>query len=467
MKQHNQSLNMKLEAAAEAVGESHDSPQKLHVSNSRGIFALVTALSVVSLFAFVALGIEVGRWFVVRAELSKSVDAAALLGAKNYSNPFLVTEDLMVAVGQANFSPGLLGTEGSPIFTATKGAEGKVFVDGSTNVLNKITQVVEMQDHIAEGTYEKTFVTSSGVAQQREVEIMMVLDESGSMSGAMSNLKTAAQSFVDFFQYTDDTDQFGLITFASGVVVERSLGINFYNDMATAIGNMSASGGTNTEDALDQADGPSGFSDQTGVPGDERVQQFLVFFSDGNPTAFRADFTRDGTDYDAVGYAADWDIKLMNPDVQFSYLNVKQYKTGDGKTTGTTVCQSGSPLAGYSNTKWDILDDLTYGVTGYSAYSGEYYSDLLGTSDPEKCDINKSKGKDYVEAITKQMAIDHAQEIKDKGIKIYTIGLGGVDQAFLSEIASGPGFEYFAPTSADLKNLFQKIATNIRLRLVQ
>lgn len=465
MKPNNLSLNtVKI---VEPCDQSKKHGQKLQVSNSRGIFAIVTALSVVSLFAFVALGIEVGRWYVVRAELSKSVDAAALLGAKNYSNPFLAPEDLMAAVGQANFGPGLLGTEGSPLISGTLGAEGKVYVEGSTNVLNKVTQVVEMQSHIAEGTYEKTYITSSGVAQQREVEIMMVLDESGSMSGAMSNLKSAAQSFVDFFEHTDDTDQFGLITFASGVVVERALGPDFYVDMTTAIGSMSASGGTNTEDALDQADGPSGFTDQTGVAGDERVQQFLVFFSDGNPTAFRGDFTRDGTDYDAVGYAADWDIKLMNPTSQFSYLNVKQYATGDGQTSSTTVCQSGSPLAGYSNTKWHILDDPTYGVTGYSDFLGVNYSDLLGTTDPEKCSLNKSKGKDYVEAITKQMAIDHAQEIKDKGIKIYTIGLGGVDEDFLSQIASGPGFEYFAPTSADLKNLFQKIATNIRLRLVQ
>ncbi len=465
MKPNNHSLDNK-ETTCAGV-DTKDQRQKLHVSNSKGIFAIVTALSVVSLFAFVALGIEVGRWYVVRAELSKAVDAAALMGAKNISNPFLDTEDLMTAVGQANFSPGLLGTEGSPVITGTVGTEGKVFVEGNTNVLNKITQVVEMQSHIPDGTYDKTYVTSSGVAQQRDVEIMMVLDESGSMSSAMSDLKGAAQSFVDFFKLTEANDKFGLITFASGVVVEHSLSTGFYADMSTAIGNMSASGGTNTEDALDQADGPSGFTDQTGIPGDQRVQQYLIFFSDGNPTAFRADFTRNGTDYDAVGYAANWDIKLMDPNVQFTYLNVKQYKTGDGKTTSTTACQSGSPLAGYSNTKWHILDDLTYGVTGYSDFLGVYYSDLLGTTDPEKCDLNKNNGKAYVEAITKQMAIDHAQEIKDKGIKIYTIGLGSVDQNFLSQIASGPGFEYFAPTSAELKNLFQKIATNIKLRLVK
>lgn len=448
--------------------QQHSCKDDLRVSNQSGVFAMVTALAIISLFAFTALGVEVGRWYVVRAELSKAVDAAALVGAKNISNPYLNTEDLMAEVGQANFSQGFLGTEGEAQITGTVQTEGKVSVAGSTNVLNTVTRVVEAQSGVAPGTYEKTLVTSSGSAQQRDVEIMMVLDKSGSMSGAMSDLKDAGKSFIDFFELTEDNDKFGLISFASGVEIDFSMGNNFVQPMKTAIDNMSASGGTNTEDAIDQSNDASGFTDQTGIPGDERVQQFLIFFSDGNPTAFRGTFTRDGNDYDAVGYAADWDIKLMKHDQQFTYWNgVYQYKTGDGLDTGSTTCKSGSPLTGYSNTKWWVLDDDIYGVTGYSEFLQVDYSDLLNTTDPEKCDIEKWRGKNYVEAITKQMAIDHAQELKDQGIKIYTIGLGSVDQAFLAAIASGPGFEFYTPDSTELKMLFQKVATNIKLRLIQ
>ena len=95
------------------------------------------------------------------------------------------------------------------------------------------------------------------------------------------------------------------------------------------------------------------------------------------------------------------------------------------------------------------------------------YSSVLGTSDPLACDINWSNMKNYAEAITKQMAIDHAQELKDNGIKIYTIGLGGVDQNFLAQISSGQAFQYYTPDSNQLEELFQQIATNIKLRLVQ
>ncbi len=439
----------------------------LCVWNQQGIFALITVMSIVGMLGFAALGIEAGRWYVTRAELSKAVDAAALVGAKNYSNPHLVTEDLMAEVGQANFTPGMLGTDGEAQISGTKESESKVQVVGSTNVLNTISRALEADASVATGYWEKTLVGSSGWAQQRETEIVLLLDQSGSMSGAMGDLKAGAQSFLDFFEETEDNDWFAFITFASGVTVDFAMGHDFYGPISDAIDNMSASGGTNTEDALDQADGPSGFSDQSNKSGDEIVQQYLIFFSDGNPTAFRGTFTRDGNDYDAVGYAADWDISLMNPDVQFQYLSVKQYETGDGLSSGSTLCQSGTPPEGYSNTKWGVLDDVEYGVNGYSEFSDVDYSDLLNTTNPEICSLAKSRGKDYVQAITKQMAIDHAQELKDTGIKIYTIGLGSIDQSFLSRIASGSGYEYYAADSEELTALFQKIAANIKLRLVK
>ena len=443
--------------------------------DQRGMFALATTLSLVVIFAFVALGVEVGKWYIVRAELSKTVDAASLLGAKNISNPHLDTffnvaegeglGKLVEAVGEANFSPGVFGADTPQVAMVGSVVDGKVKVEASANVLNHAARTLGAY----EGTthYNTTHVASTGAAQQREAEVMLVLDKSGSMSGSpIDDLKTAATAFLNYFEDTQDNDEFGLVTFASGIDEESGYDVtyhrqtDFVSDMTDAIDLMAASGGTNAEDALDRADGSGGFSDQTIVPGDQRKQQFLIFFSDGNPTAFRGTFTREGTDYDAVAYAADWDITLMKPDKQFEWLgSVKQFKTGDGLPTGSTVCKSGSPLTGYPTTKWAVLSDPDYGVNNYNG--------ILGTSDPIHCDINWNNMKTYVEAITKQMAIDHAQEMKDNGIKIYTIGLGGVDQDFLGQISSGQAFQYYTPDSSELEELFQQIASNIKLRLVQ
>lgn len=442
------------------------------LSNQKGFFVLTTGMIIVLLFVFTALGIEVGRWYVARAELSKAVDAAALIGAKNISNPYLDDVWLMGEVGQANFTPGFMGT-GAVSVTGTVLTEGKVSVSGSTSVFNRVARVLETRADVAEGTYESMPIGALGAAQQRDVEIMMVLDRSGSMSAAMDDLKDAAKSFLDYFDATQDHDKIGLVSFSTAVSVDYALNTNFVAPMKSAITNMVASGWTNTEDAIDRSDDvPVGFTDQTGVPGDQKVQQFLVFFSDGNPTAFHVrptdpsdrSFMRNNVVYDdnIVAATSSSYAKLYNPSTGSSISGAYQYQTGDGLSVGSTMCPSwnGTKL----NMKWNIWDDPDYGSFLHQPLLDEIAAETDGCLESS---YERSVIANYVEEVGKKMAIDHAQELKDKGIKIYTIGLGSVDQTFLSQIASGPAFEYYTPNSTELKDLFQKIATNIKLRLVQ
>ena len=107
------------------------------------------------------------------------------------------------------------------------------------------------------------------------------------MSGTpLTDLKTAAKTFVDYFAATQNEDKLGLITFATSVRVDRAIGTNFVTPMKTAITAMTADNYTNAEDAIAQADGPSGFTNTAGV------QEFLIFFSDGQPTCFRGTSSR-------------------------------------------------------------------------------------------------------------------------------------------------------------------------------
>ena len=55
-----------------------------------------------------------------------------------------------------------------------------------------------------------------------------------------------------------------------------------------------------------------------------------------------------------------------------------------------------------------------------------------------------------------------------KNVKIYTIGLGPqADGNFLTQVASGADFYHYAPSSSDLNAIFNAIAKDIKLRLVQ
>ena len=113
--------------------------------------------------------------------------------------------------------------------------------------------------------------------------------------------------------------------------------------MTTAINNMTAVGATNAEDALAQVGGPNGLTDQSAVPADQRVQQYVIFFTDGMPTAFRGKFKNQGTDnIDAVvcgtGNTCDQVYYTLGATGSETWLNIDPNFTGDGKIPGTSQC---------------------------------------------------------------------------------------------------------------------------------
>jgi len=447
-----------------------------NVDSQRGAVMAAFVLLLLMLFGFAALAIEAGRWYAIKVELSKAVDAAALAAAKNISNPYVDLEDLVDEVGRENFTPGLLGSlPGSLSFTMTRPDEHKVAVIGSVATDTIMAQMFGI---------DTITVSSSGVGEKNKVEIMLVLDRSGSMSGPMSRPTTAASSFVDFFADTQAEDKMGLVTYATGVVVNAPLSTNFVSNIKSKINAISIDDVdlyTNMEDALDQCDDDTArngsatttLTDQTGVPGDQRVLQYIVFFTDGNTTACRgnyidsngdtviAKFRRNGVDYDGVlvGQSSTDGDYLYHPytgqALTASGTNVRSLPTGDGKPTSTTACKSFG--RGYANSRWSVFEH--YALSGHGV---------------EECKIGGSNNmnsngviRKYVTATGDQMARDHADVLKSKHIKIYVIGLGSVDEDALTDMASDPDEDYYfyAPSSDKLEAIFKRIAKEIKLRL--
>ncbi len=242
----------------------------------------------------------------------------------------------------------------------------------------------------------------------------------------------------------------GLISFNSAVTVNSPLGTNYVSGMTSAIAGMNASGGTNSEDALAQSYGPKGFTDQTGVPGNQQVQQFLLFFTDGQPTAFRGGFTYNGANYDGVAQ-----VLSLNPQLSDCYQvdndalrsNHRQSGNGSGHPRLETVHHTATPPSGKSS------------------------RNIPSPGTPPGANVpNNPYGPlpTYVCTTGRSLAVDQAQILKNRSVKIYTIGLGtSIDRTFLSQVASGSTFEYYAPTSSDLLSIFNLIAKDIKLRLVQ
>jgi len=327
-----------------------------------------------------------------------------------------------------------------------------------------------------QGTYEKVTVGSLGVAQQQPVEIVLILDRSASMGSIFNplnptsrsthppieDLKHAAINFLTFFEATQESDHMALITFGTDVRVDVPMETHFVAPMSAVIEELVADGSTNTEDALYQASGMEGFSEYLTHSEDQQAQQYIVFFSDGTPTAFRAreayPFMRDGHIFDdAVVSASGASSATLFDPYSGESLGIQQYQTGDGQPVSLTACVSQNPPVGYLTTKWGVLDDPIYGAHSYEPLAGV---------DPEACAINPSTMGGYTQHTARQMALDRAQDLKSRGVKIFTVGLGMIDQAFLSTVASGQDFEFYTSDPSGLTKIFQQIATNIKLRLV-
>jgi hypothetical protein len=392
---------------------------------------------------------------MVRAELSKSVDAAALVAAKNISNPFVTPSTLAQEFAAANFPSGYLGTPasgtGTVTFSATVIGNDKVQVDGNVSA-NSILAKLFGANLVP--------TASRGIGQKKEVEIMLVLDRSGSMQGTpISSLKTAAVTFVNMFADTQTKDKMGLVSFATSVTVVRALGTNYVAPMVTAINAMSATGATDAEEAIDQADGPSGFTDQTGVPGDQRIQQFMIFFSDGRPTGFHTTILQNGTSYDGVGCVTGNCVNGDGGDpwTDFGRVNSETPYGLDPRSTGTGTgnvkCSWNTQAV--RTTRWYIFD--TNPVPNGSG--GNYAATA-------SC-IPQAALHDHICNLATNMALAHANELKAKYVKVYTIGLGSnVNATLMRSLATDPSMYYYAPGNADLTALFQKVAQEIKLRLV-
>ena len=452
--------------------------KKMKFLDQRGAFLVIFALVLLVLLGFTALGIEAGRWYLVRAELSKSVDSAALVAAKNISNPINVSpEALALDFGYENFYAGYLGTPGS-------GADGEV----QFSVTSLSSDTFQVKGNVnAPATLARLFginyipvvaVAAAQEAGKKNTEIMMVLDRTGSMKGLkIRDLQRAATSFAANFGETQDKDKMGLISFATDVQVAVPLRDQFVSDIQSKIGALYAEGGTNMEDAIDQAGGDGGLKDQSGIEKSKRVQQYVVFFSDGMPTAFRYTFVGADNVYDSVAtnvaYAdtakncrpqnaweqSGMEVWFYSPTVPPYSEGAQMGPMGSGLTAytgdGRPWQQSSSTCIKRDTVKWNIFSTGYGPVPGYSV---------------DYCMIPQMNLALYTCATARQMTLDKAQVLKDRGIKIYVIGLGTdmeIDKAFLTQISSGENYTYTTDNSGELAGIFNKIAKEIKLRLVQ
>lgn len=222
------------------------------------------------------------------------------------------------------------------------------------------------------------------VKTSQPLDIVLVLDTSGSMSGSkMTNLKNAANSFIDATAENnrgleqDQQTRLAIVQFASGADTQQQL--NYVTDQnaqqyKNTINLFSANGATYAEEGLQRA---QNVLDQNGRAD---VQQIVIFFTDGEPNhgnGFDNEVAADavntahemkqgGTIIYAIGVMNGANASVTDDDGFNEYMN---------------GVSSNYPDATAEGKNWEILDWRTYYNTTFGERAeGDYYK---AASDPD------------------------------------------------------------------------------------
>lgn len=469
----------------------------------RGIAVLVTALSMILVIPTVGLAIDAGFLYAVRAKLSAATDAAALAAARSLSVGLTLAAQAASAEARAraffdaNFPNGFLNTTNKQV---------QVVVAETAYRTRTVTVTASVEAPIYFMRllgFNRSTVAAEGKASRRDVNLILVLDRSGSMANSHScePMKAAARQFVS--QFANQRDRLGLVTFGMTYLVAYPPAQDFKTSspsLDTVLSNIQCSGGTGTAQALWKG------YEQLQAINEPGALNLIVFFTDGLPNGITAQFpvkTRTDTRY---GYGADgysstssqysmlpstcldaegdrYDRNAGASSAQYSAPNwnpnwnpapklgvlagTGNATASTGGTYGITFMQatsltqhnetptSDSAGCRFATSGWYVRRDIAYipdtdyygnPTSGYNSVprftSGQY----SGKIRPDKPDAIGKASKNAADNAARRMRQD-----PNLSVVIYTIGLGDPnsgappDEDFMKRVANDPSSPVYVP----------------------
>ena len=198
-----------------------------HAAQRRGATLVLICILMVVLVALVAFAVDVGRMYLVRAQLQGAVDAGALAAALQLQDD---SDDIDAAVAAAEEfvtlnRVGWLTTVPEDAIVVTAGtwdADAQTFTSTNTDA-----DAVQVSAHLDDEPLFFSSVlghtkfsvprTAIAAAGGYPMDIIMTLDITGSMSsdGRIEALHSAAPSFVDVVEEVGDDDRIGVFGYGA------------------------------------------------------------------------------------------------------------------------------------------------------------------------------------------------------------------------------------------------------------
>src|SRR5881409_2341581 len=174
-----------------------------HISDEKGITLVYMAVMLTTLLLFSGLALDGGRGYVVKAQLTKAVDGAALGAARNLNEGDPRGE--ATRIFKANFPAGYLDTS-SVTDPTTDPNFFSLRTDTATgvNIVTVSATAVLPRTFMKLGNFQQVTVSSTGEATRRMVDLSLVLDVSSSIGPQWGAVRDAARAFVNSFDAAHD-----------------------------------------------------------------------------------------------------------------------------------------------------------------------------------------------------------------------------------------------------------------------
>ena len=463
-----------------------------------GVALIHMAVFMPMLLLFTGLAVDSGRVYLVKAQLSKAVDGAALSAARNLNggNP----KGEAAKVFNANFPPDFMGTT-----TVTDPATAGDFYEMHTveetglHVVTIKATATLPTTFMRLGNFNEVTVSSASEATRRLVDLSLVLDVSGSIGPAWPAVRDAARSFIDSFD--KNGDRMALVTYSYGAKVLDAMPATFGFDkdkLKADVPNSLPGGTTSMPEGLYR-----GWDEVRSVAtGQQAGLRVIVLFTDGSGNVFPGFLDSSGL---AKGVFSG-DFPKVTPDPNNSTTNTPALQGLFQTETGAQ-----SPSWSFTPANWNSTStsaNLQYLPTA-SAHTHHrsagipvqfaLQSNALtvnGVTQSTKRGLrnfNSTQGKFPAEVFNIRNAVTNLTEIiadaarsdvsGDHKIRIFTIGMGDLvkmnlgtipesSESVLMRIANDKrstdynsaqleGKYYFAQTAADLNPVFQQLQAQI------
>ncbi len=456
----------------------------------RGAALVLAALLCLALIPMVGLAVDGATAYLMRSAVSAALDAAVLAGARSLN----VGQDIAWQTGNATaVAQKVFNANLSAAAWQMKNISSSISVGQNNSTHFRWVTITASADvplsMSSLAGYSSAHIQLTATAQRRDVNVVLVLDHSGSMANAMSAMRTAATDFTNMF--AGGRDNVGLVVFTGSTFVAYHLSSGFKSDspnVTTMIGQLqSNNGATNTAQAMWDAYGELKRLNQPGA------LNVIVLFTDGLANTYTADFTAliskpvsgcTGLSKPLVGVVLAFSggslISGLSDPAAHSLNDVTENRPAPNSTGcfwNSNTLSAGQSLPGALSglPATDANGNSTNGTGSTTAYLPVNLTSAgIANSYVANTNVTNSGQNAFDDAANRIRSDANLSPL------IYAIGLGGnpgapPDNVLMARIANDPaspsfnakqaqGLYVFSPSTAQLHTAFLRIASEI-LRL--